>query len=663
MSIKKARVFSLSGWFALAGYLFVAFFLLPLLPSQAIQFTKGELEGSLDTTISYGASWRVEKQDSKLIGIANGGSAYSVNGDDGNLNYDRGLVSNVFRLTSELELTYRNFSTFIRGTAFYDIENERSSRERTKLSDSALRQVGKDVDLLDAYVQGKFRLGDRPLDLRVGEQVVSWGESTFIQNSINSINPVNVAALRIPGSELREALVPEGMLWSSLGVSENTSLEAFYLYDWGETEIDPPGSYFSSNDFVGDGGEKVLLGWGDLPDRGRATPAATFYAVPRGRTEQADNQGQFGAAVRLFLPDLNETEFGLYFMNYHSRIPLISATTGTAAGAMQGATIAAAATPIAQTVGTYLAGHPGDVAGAVAAGTAAGVSAGATQDASLAIAATAARGGDVATVTKAYATDAYAKTARYRVTYPENIKLLGLSFNTMLPWTGAALQGEVSHRFDTPLQADDIELLYATLGAFNQGLATYNQLGNYYGSFGRKICGYIERDVTQIQATLSKVFGPMLGANQLAVVGEGGLMYVHNMPSKSRLRLDGAGTYVSGNPILGPIAHPGKPIEDSGNFADSTSFGYQVVFRLDYNNAVGAVNLSPRLAWRQDIKGNSPRPSGNFQAGVKAITFGLDATYQNSWSTDVSYTNFFGGGRHNLINDRDFVAFNVKYSF
>lgn len=663
MNHKKAHVFWLSCWCAPARYLLVLLFLLSPSPSRAFQFTTGALQGSLDSTISYGASWRVEKQDSKLIGIANGGSAYSVNGDDGNLNYDRGLVSNVFRLTSELELNYRNLSAFVRGTAFYDIENERSSRERTKLTDSALRQVGKDVDLLDAYVQGKFHLGERPLDLRVGEQVLSWGESTFIQNSINSINPVNVAALRIPGSELREALVPEGLVWSSLGLSENTSLEAFYLYDWGETEIDPPGSYFSSNDFVGDGGEKVLLGWGDLPDRGRAPAAATFYAVPRGKTEQADNQGQFGVACRLFLPDLNETEFGLYFMNYHSRLPLISATTGTAAGAMQGATIAAAATPIARAVGTYLAGHPGDIAGAVAAGTVAGVTAGATREASVAIAATAARGGDVATVTRAYATDAYAKTARYRVTYPENIKLLGLSFNTMLPWTGAALQGEVSHRFDAPLQADDIELLFATLGAFSQPLAAYNQLGNYYGAFGRKISGYIERDVTQIQATLSKVFGPMLGANQLTVVGEGGLMYVHNMPDKTRLRLDGAGTYVSGNPILGPVAHPGKPIEDSGNFADATSFGYQAVFRLDYNNAVGPINLSPRLAWRHDIKGNSPRPSGNFQAGVKAITIGLDATYQNRWSTDLSYTNFFGGGRHNLTNDRDFIAFNIKYSF
>ncbi|MBN2468504.1 MAG: DUF1302 domain-containing protein [Deltaproteobacteria bacterium] len=631
--------------------------------AESFQFQSGEVQGSLDTTVSYGASWRVQSRDSDLIGIANGGNAFSVNSDDGNLNYDRGLVSNVFKITSELELNWHCFSSFVRGTAFYDFENERSTRDRTHLSGSARRLVGKRIDLLDAYVQGTFTLGNRPLRIRVGDQVVSWGESTFIQNSINSINPVNVAAIRLPGSELREALVPEGMVWASLGATENIALEAFYLYDWEETEIDPPGSYFSSNDFVGDGGSKVLLGWGDLPDRGTSLPEDTFYSVPRAHTKQASNQGQFGAALRVFVPALNETEFGFFFMNYHSRLPLISAVTGSAAGAFQAGTIANAATPIATAVLTHLAFNPGDIPGAVGAGTAAGVAAGAPAEASQAIAGTAATGGDVATVTRAYATDAYAKTARYRVKYPEDIKLVGFSFNTMLGGTGVALQGEVSYRWDAPLQADDIELLYATLGGFNANLAAFNQLGNYFGMFGKNIDGYIKRDVIQVQATGTKLFGPAFGADQFALVGEFGITHVQNMPGKSRLRLDGAGTFVSGNPILGPIAHPGKPVEDSSNFADATSYGYQLVCRLDFNNAVGAVNLSPRIAWRHDVRGNSPRPSGNFLEGRRAVTFGLTGTYQNSWSADVSYTNFFGVGRRNLINDRDFISFNVKYSF
>jgi hypothetical protein len=155
----------------------------------------------------------------------------------------------------------------------------------------------------------------------------------------------------------------------------------------------------------------------------------------------------------------------------------------------------------------------------------------------------------------------------------------------------------------------------------------------------------------------------MIGADQFALIGEIGMTHVHNMPSNSRLRMDGPGTYVSGNAVLGPEAHPGKPIEDSDNFADATSWGYVLVGRLDFNNAIGSVNLSPRVAWKHDVSGNSPGPGGNFLEHRKAISFGLNATYQNSWSTDVSYTNFFGAGRHNLVNDRDFISFNVKYSF
>lgn len=627
------------------------------------QFTYDEVQGSLDTTVSYGLSWRAQSRDSDIIGIANGGKAFSVNGDDGNLNYDRGLISNVFKITSELELSYRNLGAFVRGTAFYDIENEHSSRERTSLSAKALDLVGSDVDLLDAYLQGKFTLGNRPFQIRVGEQVISWGESTFIQNSINTINPVNVAALRLPGSELREGLLPEGAVWASLSVAKNSTLEAFYQYDWEQIDIDPPGSYFSSLDFVGDGGNKVMLGWGDIPDLGRTAPENTLLGVPRGATDHADNQGQFGLALRVFAPALNETEFGFYFINYHSRLPTIAATTGTRAGVLGAARITIVSPSIARTVGTYLAANPGDISGAIAAGTAFGVSRGVSPEASQAIAGTAATGGNVDRATTIYSTDAYAKTARYRTKYPDGIRLFGMSFNTMLGRTGVALQGEVSHRWDMPLQIDDVELLFATLGGVESAMANYNQIGNYFLQFEQNIDGYIRRDVTQFQATGSKLFGPRFGADQCVLLGEIGLTYVHNMPSKSRLRLDGPGTFVSGNPILGPEFHQGKGVEPGDNFADSTSWGYVLVGRLDFNNAIGPINLFPHMAWKHDVKGNSPSPGGNFIEHRKAITFGLTATYQNSWETDLSYTNFFGAGRRNLINDRDFVAFNIKYSF
>ena len=170
--------------------------------------------------------------------------------------------------------------------------------------------------------------------------------------------------------------------------------------------------------------------------------------------------------------------------------------------------------------------------------------------------------------------------------------------------------------------------------------------------------------------TATKLFGPTFWANQFALVGEAGLTHVHGMPSKDKMRLDGPGTPVSGNPnhalsktVYPLAAHPGKTAEPGDAFADATSWGYRIVGKLDYNNAIGSVTLSPRIAWAHDVNGNTPGPGGNFVEGRKAVMAGLGADYQNIWGADLSYTNFFGAGRYNLLNDRDIVAVNIKYSF
>ncbi len=87
--------------------------------------------------------------------------------------------------------------------------------------------------------------------MRAGNQVVSWGESTFIQNGINVLNPVNVGKLRVPGSELKEALKPTPMLWALQEITDDLSLEATWMVKWKKTDIDGRGVFFSTNDFVG----------------------------------------------------------------------------------------------------------------------------------------------------------------------------------------------------------------------------------------------------------------------------------------------------------------------------------------------------------------------------------------------------------------------------
>jgi hypothetical protein len=110
-------------------------------------------------------------------------------------------------------------------------------------------------------------------------------------------------------------------------------------------------------------------------------------------------------------------------------------------------------------------------------------------------------------------------------------------------------------------------------------------------------------------------------------------------------------------------AHTGKAYEEAEHFADDFSWGYRFATRLDYINAIGAWQLSPRLSWQQDVSGVTPGPGGAFLEGRTALSIGVLATYQNRWQVDLSYTMYDGADRWNLINDRDFYGGFIKFSF
>jgi hypothetical protein len=610
------------------------------LPLHAIDLSTQSYTLRLDTQLSWGARYRLEDPDPRLIGVPNGGTAFSVNADDGNLNWD-GLVSNNARATVDLDFSRRNFGAFVRGRGFYDFAIMGDGPDRTPLSPAAEDWVGKRAEILDAFAWVKFNLGSGGGQVRAGNQVLNWGESTFTQGGLNSINPIDVATIRVPGAELREAYRPNGLVWGSFDFTQNLSLEAFYQYDWNETVADPSGTYFSTTDFAGLGGSHVFLGFGDFGDVAAppfyAAPGLNrpFMAVPRGTDRDADDGGQYGLAARFFIPRFAGTEFGLYYVNYHSRLPLVNAITGTlqaAAGA--NAVAQAAAGRVYQQFG---------------------VPPGASPQVDLA----AQRAGQAA------ATDHYASSARYFFVYPEDIKMYGLSWNTQIGATGVAFQGEVSHQQDRPFLVDDVELLFASLSPISPGLAATNQVVPGGTGFSTEIPGYRLLDSTQFQFTLTKALGPIIGADQGVLVFEPAVTHISGMPSKDVLRFEGPGTFTSGNPIHSAAggAHAGKPFEPAEAFADPTSWGYQLAGRLDFNNAIGAFNLSPRFAFQHDVDGVTPGPGGNFIEGRRAITVGMTAAFQNTWEFDLSYSNFSGAGRYNLINDRDFVAAVIRFSY
>lgn len=664
----------------------------------AIDFEAGGWTGSLNTTLTYGQLWRDEKRDPRLIATADGGTGRSPNIDDGNLNWDVDRVASSWKIISELSLERDNYGVFVRGSALYDYPVEEDKTERTDISESGKDYAGAYTRLLDAFAYGRWDLSGHELEVRAGRQVVNWGESTFIQGGINNaINHFDVSALRVPGSELREAYLPQEMLKVSYALTENVTAEAIGIFDWDETEPEPVGTYFSANDFVPRGGEKVILGFGAFSDQGvdytelGGPYIENFQAVPRGPTNKADSQGQFGAALKWFLPDFNQgTEFGFHFVNYHSKLPMISGRTGTQVGI--GNSIGAL-TAVGATAQGLAAGLPFNTAVAVAANTAVTRAAAAGGNMSLATATqyatiagnTVLGGGSVSTQASNLATHEYAITASYFTEYPEDVQLFGVSFNTQLGQTGVALQGEVSYRHDVPLQYDDVELLFAALTPFEavalgaQGvpmpatctpalptLTRCGQLGAY--GVNQEVPGWGLFDVWQGQVTATKAFPPMLGASQLVAVLEAGMTHVDGMPDKESggpaglgLRFNGPGTSVSGNvPLAG--RHFGE-VEPLDRFADQDSWGYRAALRLDYLGLIGAWNFSPRFVWSHDVSGTTPGPGGNFVEDRYGATLGVLASYQSKFEVDVSYTVFGGAGRYNELTDRDFFAATVKYSF
>jgi len=218
---------------------------LTILPAEAIQFWANDFRGNIDVTLSYGVSFRASDRDSALIGRQNGGTANSVNGDNGDLNYDQGdIVSNAVKAGFEIQADYKDFSLFSRFFTFYDAEIMDGETRRSPLGDGAQDRSGRDFRLLDLYAGWERDIGGGWIDARVGNMVLNWGESTFIPNGINSMNPFDIAKLRTAGAAVKDALTAVPRATVTVGTGQRLSFQGYYELDWTRTYVDPSGTYF-----------------------------------------------------------------------------------------------------------------------------------------------------------------------------------------------------------------------------------------------------------------------------------------------------------------------------------------------------------------------------------------------------------------------------------
>ena len=454
--------------------------------SHGVEFFM-DVEGSFSSQLSIGSSWRMSEPDEALL--------LPGNNNDGNANFEKGdAFSQIIKGSHDLHLRSGDHGVFIRGKYWHDFALEDTKvahghaandfAANEKLNDKDFNELSKfsGAALLDAYVYGMYEIGYTPIDVRLGRQVVSWGESTFILGGVNSINPVDVNAFRRPGAEIKEGLLPVNMAYVNVGLTEFLSMEAFYQLEFQETVIPGCGTYFAFNDYAPEGCNKVILSAPGLEALDDASRIAAGYSLDRDAdgNRLAKDEGQFGIAFRYMSEALGDTEFGFYAMNIHSRLPVVSGIKAT----------------------DWLSV----------------TDAGSMQD----------------------AMDNNKTNTRYYVSYPEDVQLAGLSFATNVG--SVAVSGEVSHKKDVPLQINATMLL----GAGLTGLSTSPELmaDVVATANGADFEGYRLFDVSQAQFTMLQFFDRFLGASRYTLIAEAGYTFVHDFDeSDDAIKFSRAGIF------------------------------------------------------------------------------------------------------------------------
>lgn len=464
--------------------------------AQAFEIDTGpNVTTSLESVAEYTSVYRTSSPEH----IERGGQNVFTNNNDGSEYYDTGFVSNEFKLTSELHVRTEQDGLFVRGTAWYDtqiMDNDPSGdRFATHNTDSDERypsdlknRAGHRARLLDAYLYTNRYVGEMPYSLRLGRQVINWGEGIYYSDGLNVINPVDIGRVVLPNASLKDALLPTNMISGQLGLTDAFSVEAFYGLEWKGHELIPTGAFLNNQDYFGKGSNGVLVDLrGELGDLAELVPGVNgengIVAGARyGREHDARDDGQFGVAMRYLMEDWNNTEFSLYYLNYHSKVPFLRIQKGR----------------------TYACstGQAGRFSGLC------GLGLDSTVD-------------GLALLDSTY----------YDFIYPEDIRLFGLSVSGTVGDT--SLAGELTYRPNAPLEPSmiyELETMAASaLGgdAGSGGSIDLGEFGDGSANDPRRGIDLYKRDelyTGSVSAIHS--FGPVIGLDDLVVLGEAAFNHI-----------------------------------------------------------------------------------------------------------------------------------------
>ncbi len=330
---------------------------------DTIEFENGvNLDWSV--TASYNVAMRVAKPDPLLTGER---WANATRYNDGNNNFDRwALVNNRVSALFQTKLSKGDSGFVLNGSTFYDDVYHRGNDNRAdkfigyrtngtpilkagnpvpvgvntnvpigQFTPEAKRLHGGYSKFLDAYAYTNLDIFGRRANVKLGRHVVSWGESLFFPNISMAQGPLDGSKANVPGTEIKEIMLPEDQISLSWQLNPKTTLLANYQFGWHPTIIDAPGSYLARSDIIGPGG--FCLGdWDPTANGGRGVCTMAGMGVVNGANGSVNvstNQnggvgsditpkksGSAGIGLRYRLSE--DTEVGGYYLRYHERVPM-----------------------------------------------------------------------------------------------------------------------------------------------------------------------------------------------------------------------------------------------------------------------------------------------------------------------------------------------------
>lgn len=569
----------------------------------------GDWKFEANTNLSVAQSWSTEAPDSALLykpdalSIGKNGTSIDINGDNGRQNFSKGdPISQVIKGITELRLTRKQQGIVVSTKYWYDHAYETGRGDFLAFDDSDWPRLAKykGIDLWDAYIWKNFSFDeDKTLDLKLGKHALNWGKSQFFQNGLNSVSAFDFAGMSRFGADIKERIIPVEMFSFVAGLSDKTKIEGFYQFKFRPSVIDGCGTFFEISDvFAENCGPLLIGGPGFTTDQ--AINGPLDFTVARLPAEFAKNSGQYGLAVKQTIPSLNNTELGVYYANYHSRIMHFDGVVVSAPGPANYHT--------ARIVSVY----PENI--------------------------------------EMYGLSLTSKAGKTNIFSELNYKpKMPLHFNSTDMVYAQALYS------DTPLTKSGETLkLGERINGFARVPVTQFTLGaatiipNVWGASALSLIG--ELGVNHIGDTDQYHFG------RSGAFGRSGLSTGVYDPAK----LD---TYCI-TPKTAQLSDQeihnlNKKFCNDEGFYEPWSAGYRLRGALNYSNLLAQTSISPSLMLRHDVTGFGP----NFQEGQMAITVGVSATYQKKYVAELSYTNFFGNNEFSVLDDRDFASLIFKTSF